>query len=223
VTLFYIFRLENMGVVSRAAEKIRGENMMPDGPDSEPSYSFQPSVFGAARSFRLRNEVLIWEAGRRSGQVALARITRVRMSYRPGTLQTQRFLTEIWSPDTPKLTMLSVSWKSMVEQIDQGDAYRAFVVELNRRLAVAGNRAQFEAGLNPVIYWLGLALLVATTVALAGLIVRAFQSGSALAGLLIVAFVLLFFWQGGTIFYRNRPQPYRPGDLPSRLLPHTKP
>jgi hypothetical protein len=192
------------------------------GADIEPSYSYQPSVFGAGRSFRLLDRVIVWDAGRRSGRIAFERITRVRMSYRPGTLQTQRFLTEIWSPDAPKLSILSTSWKSMVEQIDQGGPYRAFVVEFNRRLAASGSRAQFEAGMNPPIYWLGLALLVAATVALAGLIVRVFQSGGSLAGLLIVAFVLLFLWQGGTIFHRNRPRSYRPDALPPLLLPRVK-
>jgi hypothetical protein len=39
---------------------------------------------------------------------------------------------------------------------------------------------------------------------------------------LLVAFVLLFFWQGGTIFYRNRPGPYRPDAVPPHLLPRVK-
>jgi hypothetical protein len=76
--------------------------------------------------------------------------------------------------------------------------------------------------MNPLIYWLGLALLVVATLALGGLIIRVLQSGGGLAGLLIGAFVLLFIWQGGTIFYRNRPRPYRPDALPPVLLPRLK-
>jgi hypothetical protein len=205
--------------VPHVAQNIRGENMTGEvaEADIEPSYSYQPSVFGAGRTFRLRDGAIDWEAGRRSGRIALDRITRVRMSYRPGTLQTQRFLTEIWSPDAPKLSILSTSWKSAVEQINQGDSYRTFVVEFNRRLV--GTSARFEAGMNPLIYWLGLALLVAASLAIAGLAMRAFQSGGRLSGFLIAAFVLLFFWQGGTIFQRNRPGSYRPDALPPLLLP----
>jgi hypothetical protein len=209
-----------MRLVSRAAQKIRGENMT--GEDGEPSYSYQPSVFGAGRHFRLLDGALVWDAGRRSGRIPFGQIARVRMSYRPGTLQTQRYLTEIWSPDAPRLSILSTSWKSMVEQIDQGDAYRAFVVELNRRLAAGGSRAWFEAGMNPMLYWLGLAVLAASTIGLVGLTVQVFLSGGGLAGLLLVAFVLLFIWQGGTIFYRNRPGPYRPDAVPPHLLPRVK-
>lgn len=190
--------------------------------DIEPSYSYQPSVFGAGRTFCLRDGAINWEAGRRSGRIAFERITRVRMSYRPGTLQTQRFLMEIWSPDAPKLSVLSTSWKSVVEQIDQGDDYRAFAVEFNRRLAATGSKARFEAGMNPLIYWPGLALLVAASLAIAGLAARAFQSGGRLTGFLIAAFVLLFFWQGGTIFHRNRPGMYRPDALPPLLLPRVR-
>lgn len=192
------------------------------GSDVEPSYSFQPSVFGAGRSFRLVGRTLVWDAGRRSGRIALDRITRVRLSYRPGTLQTRRFLAEIWSPDAPKLSILSTSWRSAVEQIDQGGAYRAFVVELNRQLAAGGSKARFDAGMNPLIYWSGLALLIAAIIALAGLAVRVFQAGGGLAGLLIVGFVLLFFWQGGTMFSRNRPGPYRPDAPPQAVLPSGK-
>jgi hypothetical protein len=209
-----------MGVVSRAAEKIRGENMTPGGLDSEPSYSFQPSVFGAGRNFRLTNGALVWEAGRRSGRVMLDRITDIRLSYRPGTLQTHRFLMEIWSPDAPKLMVQSVSWKSVTEQTDQGAAYRAFVVELHRRLS--NSKAQFAAGLNPLIYWLSAALMAVVFVAFAGLILRAFQSDAGLTGFLVAAFAVLFVWQGGTILHRNRPHPYRPDALPPLLLPPAK-
>ena len=117
------------------------------------------------------------------------------------------------------LSILSTSWRSVVEQADQGGAYRAFVIELNRRLAAAGSKARFEAGMNPFVYWAGVALLAAVIVALIGLTVRVVQAGGGLAALLIIGFVLLFFWQGGTMFYRNRPGIYRPDAPPPAVLP----
>jgi hypothetical protein len=226
VTLFYIFRLENMAFVSRAAQNIRGENMT--GADFEPGgdrgldYSFRPSAFGAPRNFRLLDGGIAWEIGRRSGVVAFDRIDRVRMSYRPATMQTHRFLIEIWSEGTPRLDIVSSSWKSMVEQIDQGDAYRAFAIALHTRLVTAARHTRFETGMSPFLYWPGITLFVVAALSFAGLTVRILQSGAALAALLIAAFLLLFLWQAGNIFYRNRPGSYRPDALPPQLLPRVK-
>lgn len=188
----------------------------------QPGYSFRPSAFGAPRNFRLSDRAISWEIGRRSGTVTFDRIDRVRLSYRPATLQMNRFAAEIWSVGTPRLDVVSSSWKSMVEQIDQGDAYRAFVVELHKGLTGAGRNIRFEAGMNPLIYWPGIALFIAAAIGFAGLTVRALQSGAAVAALLIGAFLLLFLWQAGNIFYRNRPMTYRPDALPPLLVPRAK-
>jgi hypothetical protein len=185
----------------------------------EPVYSYQPSVLGAPRSFRLTRYALEWEAGRRSGRVRFDRITRVRMSFRPATLQTQRFITEVWSADAPKLDIVSCSWKSMVEQVNFADDYRVFVSELHARMAGEGTTARFDAGINPLIYWLGLALFVAAALGMSGLTAQALAAGATFGGLVIAAFLLLFLWQLGNIFYRNRPGSYRLDALPPKLLP----
>jgi hypothetical protein len=225
MTLFHIFRLENMGRVA-LVQNNRGENSVMTQDEragaSEVAYSFQPSVLGAGRRFRLSDRAIIWDAGRRSGQVAFNRVTRVRMSYRPATLQAHRFITEIWSSETPKLTIASSSWKSMVELVDRGDDYRAFVVELHRRLAAAGSQARFESGIHPLVYWIGCAVFVASTVGFAALATRAAMAGARVGALLIVAFLLAFLWQVGNIFHRNRPGSYRPDALPPLVLPRVK-
>ena len=188
----------------------------------QPRYSFRPSAFGAPREFRLLDGGLAWEIGRRSGVVPFDRIQRVRMSYRPATMQTHRFVTEIWSAEVPRLDIVSSSWKSMVEQADQGDRYRAFAIELHDRLAGAGRNIRFEAGVNPLLYWPGLAVFAVAAVGFAALTVRALESEAGFAALLIGAFLLLFLWQAGNIFYRNRPSAYRPDALPPLLLPRAK-
>ena len=55
-------------------------------------------------------------------------------------MQTHRFITEIWSADNPKIQIVSVSWRSIMEQERLDNAYSAFVTELHRRLAAAGAR-----------------------------------------------------------------------------------
>jgi hypothetical protein len=193
--------------------------MTADNPDDATTYAYRPSVLGATWSFRLTPDAIAWDAGRRSGRIAYGDVARVRMSFRPATLQSQRFLTEIWSRDGTKLRILSSSWKSMVEQTRLDDSYRAFVVALHRRLAGANARVDYVSGASPFLYWLGLATFVATSLVIAALIVRVTQAGAAGAALLIAAFLAGFLWQAGGYFRRNLPGRYSPDTLPLHQLP----
>jgi hypothetical protein len=76
--------------------------------------------------------------------------------------------------------------------------------------------------MHPLIYWPGITLFVAAAIGFAALAVRSLQYGAAFAALMILAFLLLFLWQAGNIFYRNRPASYRPDALPPALLPRVK-
>ncbi len=114
-----------------------------DGHD--PFYSFKPALLGAPWELRLRPDALEWTVGYYSGRVAYDRIRRLRLSFRPVTMQSYRFLTEIWSDANPRITIASTSWKSIVEQERQDAAYRAFVAELHRRIA----RRPRAPGLRP--------------------------------------------------------------------------
>ena len=188
----------------------------------EPTYSFRPSVLGAPRNFRLAEHAIIWDAGRRSGQIAYGRVSRVRLSFRPVSMQNHRFVTEIWSQDGPKLDIVSSSWKSIVEHLRLDDEYRAFVIELHRRLIAAGTRARFDTGTNLLAFWGGLALLVVAALGLAGLVVRALEADARGAASLIAIFLAVFLWYGSNYFRRNRPGLYRPDALPEALLPNAK-
>ena len=125
--------------------------MTPENADDEatgdPTYAFKPSLIGAMCQFTLKPDALEWQIGRRSGRVRYDRVRAVRLSYRPVTMQSQRFITEIWSADNPKIQIVSVSWRSIMEQERLDKAYSAFVTELHRRLAAAGAAAKFSTGL----------------------------------------------------------------------------
>ena len=95
--------------------------------------------------------------GRHHGRVPYARIVRVRLSFRPQTMQGRRFVTEVWPAGGPRLTIASASWRSVLDQAAQDEAYGAFVRELHARLAAAGSAAVFDAGSPPLLYWPGLA------------------------------------------------------------------
>ena len=181
-------------------------------------YAFRPSLLGAPWEFSLRGQSLDWRAGRKSGAVALRDIYRVRLSFRPGTMQNQRFLAEIWAPGAPKLQICSSSGKGLADQSELGRAYAIFVVELHRRLAATRSPVRFEHGSNPLLYWPGAAVFAGVAIGMAVLAVSTLRENAG-AGAGFVAVLLVFLWQAGNYFRRNRPGEYRPDALPAELMP----
>jgi hypothetical protein len=183
------------------------------------AYTYRPSVMGAGWTFRLMPDGVAWETGRRSGLVLYRDIRRVRLSYRPVSMQTQRYLMEVWANGAPKLQVVSSSWKSMVEQERLDPAYRAFVAGLHRRLADAAVPARFEQGRSVIAYWPGLAIFGAVSFGLVFMIFRALQVGAWAGAAFIAAFLALMLWYGGNFFRRNKPGVYSPTALPEQVLP----
>lgn len=186
-------------------------------PHDELSYSYKPALMGAPWIFRLGSDALHWEKGATSGRIPYGDITRVRMSFKPATIVFDRYRLEIWSKRTPRIEVVSVSAKSMVEQEKQGPGYTRFAQALHRRLA--GLPVRFDAGSPAYLYWPALIVFAGTTLAILGLIARALQTDAASGAALMALFLLVFAWQAVTFFRRNVPGSYRAGELPARLLP----
>jgi hypothetical protein len=185
---------------------------------NEPSYAYKPSVIGVSWSFRLTPDAIVWNNGRVSGRTPFASITRVRMAFKPATTQGYRFVTHVWSEQGPKLTIVSTSWKSMMEQQRLDAAYATFVADLHRHIAAAGAPAIFDTGISPAIYWSGLIVYVAAGLGFAALIARGVQAGAWAGAGIVAVFFALFLWNGN-YFRRNRPGHYRPDALPPMLVP----
>ena len=183
------------------------------------SYSYRPSLLGAEWSLTLEADGFAWSAGARSGFTRYATVSRVRMAYRPMSMQMRRFMTEIWAPSDPPLRIVSTTWKSMVEQQRLDKAYTRFVTELHARIAAANGALVCERGRPPLIYWPGVLVFAGVALALALLIVRALQARAVAPMLFVAAFFALFVWHGGTFFGRNRPGTYPVAEPPRDLLP----
>lgn len=190
-------------------------------PGSDLVYAYKPSLLGAPLEFCLTEAGLQWSRGRHINRIPYDRIRRLRLSFRPVSMQSHRFVTEIWAPGAPKLQICSVSWRSVVEQERLDAAYARFVTELHRRLPRAGS-VSLEAGFPPVLYWIGVAVFVAASLGLAALTARALQVGALAAATIVGGFLALFLWQVGTIFRRNKPLRYRADALPPEVLPRFK-
>jgi hypothetical protein len=213
---------ETGGEIMSGGNRARDDGVSADRADAgaeSTAYSFRPSLLGAAREFKLTDDGIDWAVARKSGRIRFTEVRRLRMSYRPTSMQSHRFMTELWAQGAPKLEILSSSWKSMVEQQRLDRPYAAFVAELHRRIALATPSARYEQGSNPLLYWPGLIVFAGLALALAVLIVRGLQADTKAGAAFVGCFLLLLLWQGGNFFRRNRPGVYRPEALPAELLP----
>jgi hypothetical protein len=190
-----------------------------DSVAADPTYSFKPSLMGAICQFTLKPDALEWQIGRRCGRTRYDRFRAVRLSYRPVTMQAHRFVTEIWSPDHPKIQIVSASWRSLVEQERLDKGYTDFVTALHHRLAAAGSGTQFLTGVPAVTYWVGAVVFGVVMVMTGIMVVRALQFSQWSVSAILGIFFLVFAIQIGNYFRRNRPGRYRPDAIPRAVLP----
>ena len=186
------------------------------------TYAYKPSLVGAPLEFGLTRDAFEWRKGGAAGRTPYDRIRRIRLSFRPMTMQNYRFLAEVWTADGPKLQIASTSWKSLVEQERLDAGYRSFVTELCRRTGAAGGETLFQAGSPRVLYGLGLIVFVGASLALAALVVRALQQEAWGGAAFIAAFWAFFLWQAGGFFHRNRPALFKPDAVPEAVLPRRR-
>ena len=190
-----------------------------DTSPSDLAYSYKPSLMAAPFEFRLTPTALAWSKGSFADRVPYDRIRRLRLSFRPVTLQSYRFVAEIWPAAGPKLMIASTSWRSMLEQERHDAAYNGFLVELHQRIAQSGGAPSFETGAPVPMYWIGVAVFAVTGLLLAYLVLRALLLGELGGAAIVAVFLALFVWQVGMGIYRNRPGTYRPDALPPDVLP----
>jgi len=193
-------------------------------PKSDPinvgeSYSYRPSLVGAARSFTLTDEGLAWRAGLSSGTWPYASIATIRLSYRPVSQQARRYRADLSSDKGRRIHLLSASWQTAALVAPQDATYRTFMLGLHRRIAAAGGRPALTTGLRRPFYLLALGAVVLVGALLAALFVRAAWIGSIAGMLFMVGFAALFAWQIGGFMRRNRPRTYTLDDVPRELLP----
>ena len=186
---------------------------------AEFSYAYKSSLVGAPLEFQLAPDALEWRKGGIAGRTPYGSVRRIRLSFRPMTMQNYRFVTEVWPESGPKLQIASTSWKSLVEHQRLDAEYRAFVSELSRRVGAAGGNTAFDTGSPAFLYWPGVLVFTGASFALVGLSVRALQEQAWGGAAFIAAFFALFLYQAGNFFRRNRPGTYSPDAVPPLLLP----
>jgi hypothetical protein len=182
-------------------------------------YAYKASLVGAAHRFELTDQGLVWKVGRRSAVWPYAAITRVRLSFRPVSMQARRFRADIESAGLGHIALLSTSWQTSALMAPQDRDYRAFIVELHRRMKAAGSNAELVGGLRPRIYFAALVLLALVAAAMTALLLRALLIGEFAGIAFLIGFAALFAWRVGGFVRRNRPHAYSFDHLPAALLP----
>jgi len=183
------------------------------------AYVYKSSLMGAPLEFHLAPDALEWRKGGMAGRTSYRDVRRIRLSFRPMTMQNYRFVTDVWPDSGPKLQIASTSWKSLVEHQRLDAEYSAFVSELSRRVGAAGGNTAFDTGSPAFLYWPGVVIFIGAAFALAALSVRALQQQAWGGAAFIAAFFALFLYQAGNFFRRNRPGTFDPDAVPPLLLP----
>ncbi|WP_249159742.1 hypothetical protein [Bradyrhizobium tropiciagri] len=182
-------------------------------------YAYKASLIGSAHQFELTDAGLSWRIAGRSGVWDYRDISTVKLSYRPVSMQQQRFRADIDNAKGGRIAILSTTWQTATLVAPQGHLYRDFIIELHRRMHAAASKAALVGGLGPTTYTAALALLACLAVAMAGLLLRALLTAEWTGALFLVGFAALFTWQIGGFITRNRPRRYSFDDLPDALLP----
>ena len=182
-------------------------------------YVFKPSLVGSASQFDLTGDGLSWKSRGKKGVWPLDKIAAIRLSYRPVSMQSRRFRADIEDTRGERVTLYSTTWHTVALMSPQDNGYRAFIVELHRRLAEIKSKAVLVVGINPNIYLAGLVLVGLVGVAILGLLIRALFTGEFAGALFLIGFTALFAWQIGGFMRRNRPRGYTLDALPEDVLP----
>jgi hypothetical protein len=177
-------------------------------------------MLGAEIELSLAPGVLVWRGGSREVAMPLSGIKRVRLGLRPSGLISRRFIAEVWPATGGRIEFPSTSMRGLLDVQDNGPAYRAFVLELHRRIAAANADCNFEAGFPPLRWWPAVAIGALTLAGCIYISINALLGGHFAVGLALAGFTALFVWQSGVVIVHNRPRRYSPDAIPPDLLPH---
>jgi hypothetical protein len=179
-------------------------------------YAYKASLAGAAHRFELQDNGLWWSVFGKSEVWPYDTIAKINLSYRPNAMHPRRFRADIETSGGKRVKIYSTSWQTASLMLPQDHAYRAFIAELHRRLPAP---VILTAGITRPLYVAGLCFIAVVLAMMAALAVRGIVVGSFAGVMFLIGFGVLFVWQVGGFFRRNRPRTYTADNLPQQLLP----
>jgi hypothetical protein len=187
---------------------------------AEPVHTYQqnPRPVGFPITYKLTGDRLTVDTLKRTDEVDLRDVERVRLTYEAGKLSSGFYKAALRLKDGRTVALSSISWSSMVHSANQAESYRAFVVALIEAVSRMSPQARLEAGKPPFVWGAMAATSAALAIAAAYIALRALMAGSTAGALVPLALGSVMIWQMGPVVWRNRPRSFTPGALPADLL-----
>lgn len=183
------------------------------------TYAFRSRMIGPGSRFRLRDGVLEWDVGARSGRLTLADVTRVRLLYSPGQLASPMYEMRLTARSGETLRIGSLSRTAVAQVQDHRAQYLPFIQALHAGLAPHAAGITFSGGLPAWRWWLMAALGTFTFAGLLAVLATVVLAGQWPVAAVVVILSLLLGWPVAEMLWRNQPVTYAPSALPSRLVP----
>jgi hypothetical protein len=182
------------------------------------TYQQNPRPMGFGVTYRLAGDRLVVDTLRRTDEINLGAVARLRLTYEAGKLSSGFYKTAIRLKDGRSVSLTSLSWSGLAQSTNQVEAYRAFVAALIEAVGRASPQARLEGG-KPRFVWTAMAITTgALTLAAAYIALRAFLGGATGGALVPLALGAVIMWQMGPVVLRNRPRPFTADALPADLL-----
>lgn len=183
------------------------------------TYAYRSRMIGPGSRFRLRDGVLEWDVGARSGKLALSDVTRVRLTYQPGQLNSPMYEMRLTARTGETLRIGSLSRTSVTQVEDHRAAYVRFIRAIHAELASRGAGIDFLGGLPVWRWWLMAGVATFTSAGLLAVLATVVLAGQWPVAAVVIILGLLLGWPVGEMLWRNQPVRYGPSALPSRLVP----
>lgn len=183
------------------------------------SYAYRSKMIGPGSRFRLTGGVLEWDVGARSGKLALADVTKVRLLYSPGQLASPSYEMRLTGRSGETVRIGSLSRTAVAQVQDHRAQYVPFIQALHAGLAPHAAGIMFAGGLPPWRWWLMAGLTTMTIAGLLAVLATVALASQWAVAAVVVILSLLLGWPVAEMLWRNQPVRYAPSALPSRLVP----
>jgi len=183
------------------------------------SYSQKLHAFKPAIRWTLTDEGVAWEeleADKRSGNIPLSKIQKVRLRFEPSRAETRRVGLHIYAPFDHHIT--NIHYVGVMDFNLQQAEFRDFVLAFHA-LFGSETRTEFHHGstwgaylgnLAITVFLCALLLLLAPIIALTGI-----PGGTAI---IRIGIILIFLPIVFRVLKKNRPRRYQPDSVPMELL-----
>jgi hypothetical protein len=190
---------------------------------SEAEYRQRARPFGSEISFRLDQDALTIDNGRKVEVWPYREIAALRLTYEPKSVVWHAFRIKLSDQKGRTVSITNLNWASYVQVHRQDADYTRFVCELVARIRKANPRLIALAGKPPLLYYATVLFAGLSGVLLLATSVMAALRGAWLAASLALLFVLPFAKMSQQLITRNRPDDVSGQPLPARLLPDVSP